>query len=336
LRSIKQSAFFPGPKTRNAIGDFAVVAAVLLMCFLAHVAFSTVEIETLKAPDGFATTYQCCTADCRTSYPDDCPSMEPYGTRPWLVNLFDLNGNNWIPFFAAVPAALAFILIFLDNGITWHLINAPENKITHGHAYNYDTVIIAISVLVNSFMGLPWLCAATVRSINHVKALATQENGRITFMQETRLTHFFIHLLILVTLFAMNTLKLIPLAVLYGVFLYMGLTALAGNQFYERFLMLFQQPSKYPKRVYTEFVKGASMHKYTLIQILLFVLLYVVKTIKKTAIAFPLIIAACIPLRIWLLPRIFSAQELVFLDGDDQAIEAAIGQLDKQTEMDKV
>jgi len=66
------------------------------------------------------------------------------------------------------------------------------------------------------------------------------------------LTPLLIHLLVLGTLFAMQALKAIPMAVLYGVFLYMGLVALTGNQFFERILMIFMQPSKYPKRPYTE------------------------------------------------------------------------------------
>ena len=41
------------------------------------------------------------------------------------------------------------------------------------------------------------------------------------------------------------------------------------------------------------------------------------------AIAFPLVIAACIPIRIYLMPRLFDAETLVYLDGDDDEIAAA-------------
>ena len=52
------------------------------------------------------------------------------------MDISDLNGKEWVPFFATIAALLAFILVFLDNGITWHLINRPENLLTHGSAYN--------------------------------------------------------------------------------------------------------------------------------------------------------------------------------------------------------
>lgn len=332
LRAVKTSPFLPGPRSRAVVGDFAVVASVIVFAVLNRFAFDSLNTETLKAPDSFAPTFQCCSAACKSSWPEECPAEDaPFGTRPWLVDLGDLNGKAWVPFFATVPALLAFILVFLDNGITWHLINRPENKITHGHAYNYDTVVIGVSVLVQSFLGLPWLVAATVRSINHVQALADKDSsGKIVSIQQTRLTHLGIHTLVLITLFAMDVLKQLPLAVLYGVFLYMGIVGLSGNQFWERVKMLLMQPSKYPKQPYTECVKPSTMHKFTAIQLVLFVALYVVKSVKSIAIAFPLIIMACIPIRIWLLPRMFSAEELMFLDGDDSDI--AIAMAKKQDE----
>ena len=54
------------------------------------------------------------------------------------MDLGDCNGKAWVPLFAAVPALLAFILVFLSDGLTWHLINRPDNKITHGAAYHWD------------------------------------------------------------------------------------------------------------------------------------------------------------------------------------------------------
>ena len=127
LRSIKQSPFCAGPRSRTAVADFAVVASVLTFSAIDRLAFRSVRSETLQAPDVFAPTYQCCTLACNSSWPDGCPGLDrAVGSRPWLVDFLDLNGKTWIPLFAALPALLAFILLFLDNGITWHLINRPE------------------------------------------------------------------------------------------------------------------------------------------------------------------------------------------------------------------
>ena len=45
-----------------------------------------------------------------------------------------------------------------------------------------------------------------------------------------------------------------------------------------------------------------------------------VKSIKSISIAFPLIIAACIPMRLYILPKIFSKDELILLDAGDEEI----------------
>jgi hypothetical protein len=339
LQSVKTSAFFT-PRVRGIIADFAVVGAAAVFIVLDRVVFQSVRSETLRAPDELGPSFVCCEADCRRFFPDDCPEMaagSQYGNRPWVVNFFDLNGQNWIPLFAAVPALLGFILLFLDNGITWHLINSPDNKLKHGHAYNYDTVLIGVGVFVNSCFGLPWLCAATVRSVNHLLALAEVDGKtkKIVSVQETRLTHLLIHCLIMGTLFSMRLLKAIPMSVLYGIFLYMGVTALAGNQFWERIKMMIMQPSSanYPDRPYTEpYLPRKKMHMMTVMQLSCFVLLYGVKSIKQIAIAFPIIIALCIPVRTMLLPKFFTADELTLLDGEDEDIKRVMAKMDGDVE----
>lgn len=217
IRKTKFTPFLYSQTTRNIVTDFAVVISIIAMTLVANLLFQDVQTETLNVPDTFAPTYSCCTESCETNWPEDCPDQsEPYGQRPWLVDLSDLNGKSWIPFMAMGPAVLAFILVFLDDGITWHLINHPSHKLTHGEAYNYDTVIIGLMIAINSMLGLPWLVAATVRSLNHIHAMAEKlPDGKIISVKETRLTHLGIHLLCLVSIFALDVLKLIPVPVLY-------------------------------------------------------------------------------------------------------------------------
>jgi len=220
------------------------------------------------------------------------------------------------------------MLIFLSttipqsNGITKHLINHPQHKLKNEAAYNWDSVVIGLMILVNSLLGLPWLVAATVRSLNHLHALAEKTaDGKIISVQETRLTPLFIHLLCLASIFALDVLKLIPVPVLYGVFLFMGLVSLGTNSFWNRINMLFMQPSHYPVTPFTKYLKPKRIHLFTFAQIILFGLLYTVKSIKTIAIAFPLMIAICIPIRLFLLPKIFSEEELILLDTDEATIK---------------
>ncbi len=70
-----------------------------------------------------------------------------------------------------------------------------------------------------------------------------------------------------------------------------------------------------------EHMEAKKIHTFTAIQLLLFGILYTVKSIKSVAIAFPVIIAACIPIRLYVLPKIFTDGELTVLDGEDSEIE---------------
>lgn len=359
LKGLKFSSFFCNASVRTSVADFAVTASILSFTFLDKVVFNQVETEKLNVPDSFSPTFNCCTSLCNSFFPDDCPDQaESYGRRNWVVDLFDLNGKSYIPFIAALPALLAFVLVFLDDGITWHLskfffpfvcarylilpnsqklmhyslilepghriaiVNHPSHKLTHGESYNYDTLVVGLMIGINSIFGLPWLVAATVRSLNHLHALGNKlPDGKFIDVQETRLTNLLVHVLVLVSIFALGVIKLIPVPVLYGVFLYMGVVSLGTNQFWGRIVMFFMEPGRYPEEVYTKHISPRRMHLYTLIQLCLFALLYAVKSWKAVAIAFPVIIAACIPVRLYILPKIFTKDELILLDSEDEEIE---------------
>ena len=122
LKGIKFSPYFCNQAIRTSVTDFGVTGAILFFTVLDKVVFPEVQTEILNVPDTFAPSFNCCTNVCDTFYPDDCPEQAAaFGRRPWMVDLFDLNGKTWVIFMAACPALLAFVLVFLDDGITWHL-----------------------------------------------------------------------------------------------------------------------------------------------------------------------------------------------------------------------
>ena len=325
LRSFKFSSFFCSDVFRTSVHDFSVTVSVLLWTLVKHLLFPDIKTEGLSVPDKFEPTFQCCTSTCDAFWPDECPEVTaPVKTREWFVNLFDV--PSWAPFAAAGPAIMAFLLCYLDNGITWHLVNHKGNKIKHGEAYNYDLCLSGVFNCVNGLMGLPWLVATTVPCIIHVNSLADKDSkGTILQLQETRLTMFFSHLLLGLSMLFLGVLKLLPVPVLYGVFLFMGLSSLPGIQFWNRFLLFFQQPSRYPETVYTKYMEKGRIHKYTLLQMVFFCGVFGVMNVPTISIAFPFMTFLCIPARLFFLPKFFKGWELALLDGEDDAIEEWIG-----------
>jgi hypothetical protein len=287
FRSFKFSPYFCGDAVRSMIHDFAVTASVVVFSVIKEAGFPEIKTEQLAVPDTFEPTFQCCTSACDDRWPDDCPEIEsPAGTRDWFVDLGNIPG--WAPLAAAGPAIFGFLLVYLDDGITWHLVNHKHHKLEHGEAYNWDIILVGLFNMINGLLGLPWLVATTVPCIVHLNALAEKDShGNFLEVQETRLTMFFSHFLLGLCMLFLSALKLIPVPVLQGVFLFMGLSALPAMQFWNRLLMFFMQPSKYPDYPFTRWMEAGRIHRYTIFQIVFFCGIFVVMNIKTISIAFP-------------------------------------------------
>merc|ERR1719370_2569076 len=239
-------------------------------------------------------------------------------TRGWVVPL--LGGNPiYTPILAAVPAVLGSILIFMDQQITAVIVNRKEHKLEKGCGYHLDLLIVGICIVICSFLGLPWFVAATVLSINHVRSLyresesaAPGERPQFLGIREQRVTHILIFITVGLSVFLTPILSKIPMPVLYGVFLYMGVASLNGLQFYDR-LLLFFMPKKYqPDLPYLRRVPILRVHLFTGIQFLCLVGLWVVKDIKQTSILFPVMLGVMMFVR-KLLDRFFEKNELKIL-----------------------
>ena len=81
---------------------------------------------------------------------------------------------------------------------------------------------------------------------------------------------------------------MLPTSVLTGVFLYLGFSAIKGNQFLERTALLITDPERVPKGIFPG-VALPTVKKYTLLQIASLVLLYGMKE-SKLGVLFPVII----------------------------------------------
>lgn len=295
LKKFKTALFFP-TIVRNYISDFAVVVAIVSMSGF-DMAMG-VDTPKLNVPSKFAPTWS---------------------GRTWLIPPF--NGNPvYTPIFAIVPAVLGTILIFMDQQITAVIVNRKEFKLTKGCGYHLDLLIVALLIIVCSIFGLPWFVAATVLALNHVKSL-TRESGsaapgekpQFLGIREQRVTHIAIFLTVGMSVFMTPILKHIPMPVLYGVFLYMGVSALNGLQFFDR-LLLMLMPKKYqPDTPYLRQVSINRVHLYTMVQFSCFVALWLIKSFKQTSILFPLMLVVMIIIR-KLLDYVFTKKELQILD----------------------
>uniref|UniRef100_A0A8C2J3P2 Anion exchange protein n=1 Tax=Cyprinus carpio TaxID=7962 RepID=A0A8C2J3P2_CYPCA len=299
LKKFKASRYFPTKcRTfilRKLISDFAIFMSI--MTFVGLDMLMGLKTPKLIVPTEFKPTR-----------PDRGWIVMPFGKNPW-----------WMCLASFVPALLVTILIFMDQQITAVIVNRKENKLKKGCGYHLDLFWVGILMAVCSFMGLPWYVAATVISIAHIDSLkmesessAPGEQPQFLGVREQRLTGVLVFVLTGVSVFLAPILQYIPMPVLYGVFLYMGVASLHGIQFWER-MKLFLMPAKHqPDFVFLRHVPLRRVHLFTLVQITCLAVLWILKS-TMAAIIFPVMILGLMVVR-KMLDLIFSQHDLAWLD----------------------
>ncbi|XP_065484566.1 sodium bicarbonate cotransporter 3 isoform X4 [Caloenas nicobarica] len=294
LKQFKTKRYFP-TKVRSTISDFAVFLTIVIMVLIDYLV--GVPSPKLHVPEKFEPTRK-----------DRGWFIDPLGGNPW-----------WTLLVAAVPALLCTILIFMDQQITAVIINRKEHKLKKGCGYHLDLLMVGVMLGICSLMGLPWFVAATVLSISHVNSLKVEsecsapgEQPKFLGIREQRVTGLMIFVLMGLSVFMTSVLKFIPMPVLYGVFLYMGVSSLKGIQFFDR-IKLFGMPAKHqPDLIYLRYVPLWKVHIFTVVQLTCLVLLWVIKA-SAAAVVFPMMVLALVFIR-KLMDLCFTKRELSWLD----------------------
>uniref|UniRef100_A0A8R1Y235 Anion exchange protein n=1 Tax=Onchocerca volvulus TaxID=6282 RepID=A0A8R1Y235_ONCVO len=295
FKKMRNTCYFPS-RIRQIFSDFAVMIAIVIMtCVDMYVGINTPK---LNVPSTFRPTWE---------------------GRGWYVPPF--NGNPfWTAIVSFIPAILACILIFMDQQITTVIVNRKENKLKKGYGYHLDLCVLSFLIFVVGILGLPIYVAATVLSINHVNSLKLESESRapgevaqFIGVREQRVTGIVTFIFIGCSVLMTGVLSHIPMPVLYGVFLYMGIAALGGIQLFDRILLLLM-PMKYqPDTIYIRHVPISVIHKFTFCQVACLAVLWTVKSIKRTSIAFPIMLVVMVAVR-KVMEKFFTEKDLRYLD----------------------
>ncbi|XP_039182023.1 anion exchange protein 4 isoform X2 [Crotalus tigris] len=289
------SNFSSSEQVRKLVGDFSIILAILIFCGID----AALELETPKliVPNTFQPTN-----------PKRDWLVFPFGANPW-----------WIYLVSSVPAILVIILIFMDQQITAVILNRKEYKLQKGAGFHLDFLCVSLLMIVTSFMGLPWYVSATVISLAHMDSLkkesttsAPGEQPKFLGIREQRVTGLVVFILTGLSVFLAPVLKFIPMPVLYGIFFYMGISALSSIQFMERLQLLLMPAKHQPDFIYLRHVPLCQVHLYTFIQIFCLAVLWLIKS-TAAAIIFPLMLLALVGIR-KAMEYIFPLQHLSWLD----------------------
>ncbi|XP_043647380.1 anion exchange protein 3 isoform X5 [Drosophila teissieri] len=294
-----RNSHFLGRNARRAIGDFGVPISIAIFVLVDYLV-PAVYTEKLVVPEGLS--------------PSD-PSK-----RGWYIG-FDTS-STWIPFACVIPALLVYILIFMESQISELIVDKPDRGLKKGSGLHWDIVLLCLLNCACGIFGMPWHCAATVRSVTHVSSVtimsrthAPGESPRIVDVKEQRLSGFFVCLMIGLSVLMAPLLRLIPMAVLFGVFLYMGVASMSGVQLFERIRLYFMPVKHYPPTPYVKRLRPWKLHLFTTIQVLCLVLLWSVKS-SQFSLAFPFFLIMMVPIR-QNLTKLYKPEEIEALDGSE-------------------
>jgi hypothetical protein len=219
-------------------------------------------------------------------------------------------------------------LYYIDANVAALLCNKEEAKLRKGVAYHYDFALLSILLFFCSIFGLPFATPSLPHSPQYVRALSEIEeitkNGvtrtKVVTVHEQRLSPLLVNVLVLLSFVLLSLLKEIPMAVLYGLFVLMGINGFYENQFFHRLTMIFMEPRLHPPTSYVRNVPLSRVHGFTFVQVCCVAVIWGVRS-TNLCLMFPILIAMLMPLRLLLskFDGMFTKQQLQLLDVNDEA-----------------
>ncbi|CAJ0939653.1 unnamed protein product, partial [Mesorhabditis belari] len=298
LDSARKSHYLTG-LIRDLVSDYALPIAVIIMAIVAKIFFFNVEKESFNVYDEIDIAWA-------------GPEKLPFWAQGMAVGL-------------GFPLSLLF---YMDQLLVTNTVDNKQNNLKKGSSMHWDLLVVSVLNVCLSLLSLPWMHGALPSAYLHFKALADVEhrvhNGVMSEImvkvRETRLAVLLAHLLMIPIYFYLIPYftAFVPTSLFHGLFLFMAISSLTGNEMWQRVMLLFTEQRSYPAIDYLRRVPQRIVHTFTLIEILQLVVLIVVGfyPLSYVEMVFPVIIALFIPFRHFLLPLIISKEHLEVLDSE--------------------
>ncbi|EPE05045.1 anion exchange protein 4 [Ophiostoma piceae UAMH 11346] len=256
----------------------------------------------------------------------------------WVIHFWE--GISVGDVFLAIPfAVLLTILFYFDHNVSSLIAQGTEFPLRKPAGFHWDIFLLGLTTGVAGILGLPFPNGLIPQAPFHTESLcvtelvksddADEEGGelkghprsnaahaRVTHVVEQRVSNLAQGLLTLGTMTGplLVVLHLIPQAVLAGLFFVMGVQALEGNGITAKLIFLMRDVSLTPRSDPLKQLRLRAIWAFVAIELIGFGATFAI-TQTVAAVGFPVFIFMLIPVRAWLLPRFFTAEELGVLDG---------------------
>ncbi|CAH8489737.1 unnamed protein product [Schistosoma curassoni] len=230
LAQLKRGNYFRR-NIRKLLGALNVPLGMLLITGLERIFFRGYNLPTVNIPPSNQVN-----ASTWVNPPDFARLQDYSKAAPTLIH-----GTS-----IAIGVALA-IIIFTEaalNGLT-----AMKNKAVKPNIFVMDLVLLQIIFpIISGITGWPFMSGTTVRTLSNLVALVKMDQSpapgmphKIVGTVEQRVSGVFVGILVALSIFLGSILSNIPLAALYGMFLYMGVMGLRDLTFVLRICSLMKR-----------------------------------------------------------------------------------------------
>lgn len=301
---------------RLGLTEYAAAISIIIFIGMPHVGqLATLDKQTLHVSTSFRPT---------------SPDRNIFFVEFWKLPL------GWI-FAALIPGLIITVLFYFDHEVSSIICTIDRYGTRKPGGFAWDIALLGTTTALCGILGIPPANGLLPQAPLHSESLMHTEKETLaitvdgeekTEVKETRRVYeqrwsSFLHaggILVFVSPPFMHVLGLTPTSVLAGLFLFMGEQSLSVNPILYRTFYLLTPPSGLPSlpptvspSVPPTYKSYAPIHLYTLSQIILTVVIFIV-TLTKAAPAFPVIIIALVPIRLSLMKRWWRRDVLRFVD----------------------
>lgn len=294
---------------RMGLTEYAAAISIVLFIGMPHIGeLAALDKQTLAV---------------QTSFRPSSPDRDVFFVQFWKLPV------SWI-FISMIPGAIITVLFYFDHEISSIICTAERYGTKKPGGFAWDIVLLGTTTALCGILGIPpangLLPQAPLHSesLIHVveeevittnllgeRVIEIKERNRV---YEQRWSPFLQAggILLFLSPPFQHVLGLTPTSVLAGLFMFMGEQSLAVNPILFRFFYLLTPPSELPKL--PKKVKNYwGIHAFTLVQIVMTGIIFYV-TLTPAAPAFPVIIIALVPARLFIMNRWWDRETLRFVD----------------------
>jgi hypothetical protein len=222
------------------------------------------------------------------------------------------------------------VLFFFDHNVSSQLAQTEDFNLKKPPAYHYDFFLVGVITLIMGLCGMPPPNGAIPQSPMHTRSLMgvgqdRRDTSKADVVLENRVSNVIQSLLVGLCMFISPVIRLMPRAVLWGYFIFMAIQSFPGNQFVHRVTLFVMDIGSLRKGetqpAYVELVPMSDTLKFTALQLAALSVVYGVTWAGIYGISFPLFIMALVPLRQFVIIKMFPASSLRHLDSAEDVEE---------------